>query len=160
MSALPIFPGRHQPSIFGASELNCRVRYGNGWTLTAISTDFAAHFHGLYFNGFPPLKPHLSSCFPLKSGDPYESRTRVCGVRGRRLNHLTNGPSSSQSPLHFLQTPVCRPLRSLAPPLPSKPASLGFTWVPKGTLCAPSKLNNVIRKQPAFPLLEVKPSAN
>ena len=25
-------------------------------------------------------------------GDPYESRTRVCGVRGRRLNHLTNGP--------------------------------------------------------------------
>ena len=86
----------------------------------------------------------------LLSGDPYESRTRVCGVRGRRLNHLTNGPSSSQSPLHFLQTPVCRPLRSLAPPLPSKPASLGFTWVPKGTLCAPSKLNNVIRKQPAI----------
>ncbi len=40
MSALPIFPGRHQPSIFGASELNCRVRDGNGWTLTAISTDF------------------------------------------------------------------------------------------------------------------------
>ena len=28
----------------------------------------------------------------LLSGDPYESRTRVCGVRGRRLNHLTNGP--------------------------------------------------------------------
>ena len=40
MSALPIFPGRRQPSIFGASELNCRVRDGNGWTLTAISTDF------------------------------------------------------------------------------------------------------------------------
>ena len=40
VSALPIFPGRHQPCIFGASELNCRVRYGNGWTLTAISTNF------------------------------------------------------------------------------------------------------------------------
>ena len=40
MSALPIFPGRYQPSIFGASELNCRIRDGNGWTLTAISTDF------------------------------------------------------------------------------------------------------------------------
>ena len=39
VSALPIFPGRHQPSIFGASELNCRVRDGNGWALTAISTD-------------------------------------------------------------------------------------------------------------------------
>ena len=25
-------------------------------------------------------------------GDPWESRTPVCGVRGRRLNHLTNGP--------------------------------------------------------------------
>ena len=42
VSALPIFPGRRQPSIFGASELNCRVRDGNGWTLTAISTDFVA----------------------------------------------------------------------------------------------------------------------
>ncbi len=25
-------------------------------------------------------------------GDPWESRTPVCGVRGRRLDHLTNGP--------------------------------------------------------------------
>ena len=32
-------------------------------------------------------------------GDPWESRTPVCGVRGRRLDHLTNGPSSSQSPI-------------------------------------------------------------
>ena len=37
--ALPIFPGRLQPSIFGAGELNCRVRDGNGWTLTAINTN-------------------------------------------------------------------------------------------------------------------------
>ena len=42
VSALPIFPGRRQPSILGAGELNCRVRKGNGWTLTAISTDFVA----------------------------------------------------------------------------------------------------------------------
>ena len=27
-----------------------------------------------------------------KGGDPWESRTPVCGVRGRRLDHLTNGP--------------------------------------------------------------------
>ena len=26
------------------------------------------------------------------SGDPYGNRTHVCGVRGRRLNRLTNGP--------------------------------------------------------------------
>ena len=25
-------------------------------------------------------------------GDPYENRTRVFGVRGRRLSRLTNGP--------------------------------------------------------------------
>ena len=45
MLALPIFPGRRQPSIVGANELNFRVRDGNGWTLTAISTD--------YLNWFP-----------------------------------------------------------------------------------------------------------
>ena len=28
----------------------------------------------------------------LNNGDPWESRTPVCGVRGRRLDHLTNGP--------------------------------------------------------------------
>ena len=36
----PIFPGRRQPSIFGTDELNCRVRYGNGWSLIVINTDY------------------------------------------------------------------------------------------------------------------------
>ena len=36
----PIFPGRYQPSIFGAGELNFRVRNGNGWTLAAINTNY------------------------------------------------------------------------------------------------------------------------
>ena len=40
MSALPIFPGRFQPSIFGTNELNYRVRDGNGWTLNVINTDY------------------------------------------------------------------------------------------------------------------------
>ena len=40
MLALPIFPVRLQTSIFGASELNFRVRDGNGWTLTAINTNY------------------------------------------------------------------------------------------------------------------------
>ena len=35
----PIFPVRLQTSIFGAGELNCRVRNGNGWTLTAKGTN-------------------------------------------------------------------------------------------------------------------------
>ena len=40
MLALPIFPGRLQPSIVGRSELNFRVRDGNGWTLALISTNY------------------------------------------------------------------------------------------------------------------------
>ena len=39
--ALPIFPGRRQPSIVGRDELNYRVRNGNGWTLILISTNYA-----------------------------------------------------------------------------------------------------------------------
>ena len=35
----PIFPDRLQSSIFGAGELNFRVRDGNGWTLTVINTN-------------------------------------------------------------------------------------------------------------------------
>ena len=38
----PIFPGRYQPSIFGTSELNFRVRDGNGWTLVVINTNCVA----------------------------------------------------------------------------------------------------------------------
>ena len=42
MLALPIFPGRLQPSIVGRSELNFRVRDGNGWTLALINTNCSA----------------------------------------------------------------------------------------------------------------------
>ncbi len=48
----PIFPGRCQPSIFGAGELNFRVRDGNGWTLAAINTNysfFACHSRQLLY---------------------------------------------------------------------------------------------------------------
>ena len=78
--ALPIFPVRLQTSIFGASELNFRVRDGNGWTLTAINTNCCLSA------GYSILP-----C-PARLGDPYGNRTHVCGVRGRRLNRLTNGP--------------------------------------------------------------------
>ena len=36
-------------------------------------------------------------------GDPYGNRTHVCGVRGRRLNRLTNGPSSERTAYRSLQ---------------------------------------------------------
>ena len=41
--ALPIFPGRLQPSMVGRSELNFRVRDGNGWTLILISTNYSIY---------------------------------------------------------------------------------------------------------------------
>ena len=44
MLALPIFPGRHQPSIVGANELNFCVRDGNRWTLIAINTNYQMSF--------------------------------------------------------------------------------------------------------------------
>ena len=34
---------------------------------------------------------------PDKIGDPYETRTRVTAVKGRCLNHLTNGPYMPES---------------------------------------------------------------
>ena len=78
---LPIFPGRHQPSIFGTTELNFCVRYGNRWTLSVINTN--------YFTVIYMLK--LFALFTL-FGDSCGNRTRVAGVRGRSLNRLTNEP--------------------------------------------------------------------
>ena len=43
----PIFPGRFQPSIFGANELNFCVRDGNRWDLIAINTDYWVKKHTL-----------------------------------------------------------------------------------------------------------------
>ena len=99
--ALPIFPGRRQPSIVGRDELNYRVRNGNGWTLILINTNYIV-------TGPPQQQTHYTApCSRCQeappsqhqgnersslSGDPYRIRTDVTGVRGRCLNHLTNGP--------------------------------------------------------------------
>ena len=87
--ALPIFPGRHQPSIVGRNELNYRVRNGNGWTLVLISTNccLPVSRRRTFFIIAP--SQHLVK---KELGDPYRIRTDVNGVRGRCLNHLTNGP--------------------------------------------------------------------
>ena len=93
MFALPIFPGSHPPSIVGANELNFCVRDGNRWTLTAINTNSFSEevFPFLYKAVFTDFcySPHLQLIY---LGDPYRIRTDVNGVRGRCLNHLTNGP--------------------------------------------------------------------
>ena len=89
--ALPIFPGRLQPSIVGRSELNFCVRDGNRWTLALISTNYCncvrSNKHYI----------HFSALCQEKNGDPYRIRTDVKGVRGLCLNHLTNGPFGTPS---------------------------------------------------------------
>ena len=63
--ALPIFPGRRQPSIVSRIELNFRVRDGNGWTLDLINTNYCNHYCGNKLN--------CNALFNLcqgKSGDP------------------------------------------------------------------------------------------
>ena len=79
----PIFPGGCPPSIVSTSELNYRVRDGNGWTLIVIDTDFIfnalSHAKSIYI--LPRLRVSLL-------GDPYGIRTHVAGVRGRSLRPL------------------------------------------------------------------------
>ena len=82
--ALPIFTARHQATIVGVSELNFCVRDGNRWTLTTINTNS----HRI---GFEPIL-YINLSEVIYFGDPYRIRTDVNGVRGRCLNHLTNGP--------------------------------------------------------------------
>ena len=54
--ALPILPGRHQPSIVGRDELNYRVRNGNGCTLITINTYCVLLSKNLcYYNTFAVL---------------------------------------------------------------------------------------------------------
>ena len=72
MLALPIFPASRPASIVGGIVLNFCVRDGNRWTHNPINTNYIS--------------------FYAKFGDPYRIRTDVNGVRGRCLNHLTNGP--------------------------------------------------------------------
>ena len=88
MLALPIFPGRLQPSIVSRIELNFRVRDGNGWTLDLINTNY----HNCSFKQLLTLYSLFIRLSTIKIGDPYGIRTHVKGVRGLCLNHLTNGP--------------------------------------------------------------------
>ncbi len=85
MLALPIFTASRPATIVGVHELNFCVRDGNRWTLMTINTNsWRWDLTHLY------VKTLSGSNYLL--GDPYRIRTDVNGVRGRCLNHLTNGP--------------------------------------------------------------------
>ena len=51
---------------------------------------------------FSPYRLFLQVSVLFNFGDPCGNRTHVCGVRGRRLDHLTNGPCPlSRGALHL-----------------------------------------------------------
>ena len=59
-----------------------------GWLLTIVmSNAFASNDFWILAHSFALVNP-----FFRIFGDPYRIRTDVNGVRGRCLNHLTNGP--------------------------------------------------------------------
>ena len=98
MFALPIFTASHPATIVGVHELNFCVRNGNRWTLTVIITN--SIYVNVVSNGYNLVSLYhaLAVCQALvNSGDPYRIRTDVNGVRGRCLNHLTNGPFGAPS---------------------------------------------------------------
>ena len=84
MLALPIFTASHPATIVGANVLNFCVRDGNRWTHIAINTNS--------YGWVLPIFYISNACALDNLGDPYRIRTDVNGVRGRCLNHLTNGP--------------------------------------------------------------------
>ena len=93
--ALPIFTASHPATIVGVHVLNFCVRDGNRWTHMTINTNsfveevFPFLFSKLLSADFC-YSPPCNLSFGI--GDPYRIRTDVNGVRGRCLNHLTNGP--------------------------------------------------------------------
>ena len=91
---------------------NARRRFRRGDSLTpGMSTVFWSPFKSLDLNG----------------GDPCGNRTHVCGVRGRRLNRLTNGPRRYK--LHiarFRPRPKARSFRCISSPNGTRFAGLPF----------------------------------
>ena len=75
---IPIFPGRLQPSIFGTSELNFRVRNGNGWTLTVNNTNSRLFRRALcpepQISASSSITHHARLCNPI-----YSDRRSLCG---------------------------------------------------------------------------------
>ena len=99
MLALPIFPDRLQSSIVGRSELNFRVRNGNGWTLALISTNFArASAPTILFSG----------CHTLKT----EQRENVA-ARPLPANRRSSPRAISTGQLHTLLHFHLRPIKQV-----------------------------------------------
>ena len=132
----PIFPGRHQPSIFGAGELNFRVRDGNGWTLAAINTNCVYCLSGqLNYNTTLFQKMQALICIFLKKflekGKGHLARATSRGRK--RLQKTINAGPAPPSPTKLGSEAPCAtcPARATGPArlvLPGPPAREGNTY--------------------------------
>ena len=94
----PIFPGRFQPSIFGADELNFCVRNGNRWTLTVKITNYSACACQRTVCSFDPIRIGVgidlfSRAASSQVSSAQMSLTSVFGMG-------TGGPSSLKIPTY------------------------------------------------------------
>ena len=100
MLALPIFPGRLQPSIVSRSELNYCVRNGNRWTLTLISTNSMSSglpenklnykvFRALCQPSTPEIMVYLPAHHNSGLGAPSGTRTRDPLIKSQLLYQLS-----------------------------------------------------------------------
>ena len=63
MLASPYFHTSSPSTIFGTTELNFRVRDGNGWTLSVIDTNSLSFDNDRYFSTLQP-KSQILYCVP------------------------------------------------------------------------------------------------
>ena len=83
-------------------------------------------------DSFPPAKtlkcPSVTiQINHLNGGDPCGNRTHVCGVRGRRLNRLTNGPRRCKLNItRFRAGAKARSIRCISSPNETRFAGLPF----------------------------------
>ena len=89
MSAFHIY-GQKYPAARQETSVR-RVRFGKDNPIAACCGPFTGRVVLLSMKKALPCNQQ-SRAF---SGDPWENRTPVCGVRGRRLDRLTNGPCKS-----------------------------------------------------------------
>ena len=115
--ALPIFPGRHQPSIVGRNELNYRVRNGNGWTLTLINTNCRrSKLHILRFS----LRPKLIHSV----AHPLQLEPASLGFKSIRGRSMLSGQTGKQTVLYSFFSRLSSTF--LDPALPNSQTSEAF----------------------------------
>ena len=91
---LPIFTGRHQPTIVGTTGLNFCVRYGNRWTPGVIDTNLLTCVS--ISITFIYMQKKRKNAFLKKSGDSWGNRPRTSFLMA---------PAVTQSPLFTKNSP-------------------------------------------------------